>query len=532
MHSEEAWAGLADAIEGADTRFRGLCNDVDSVQWDYLRDVISRNAGTRFGSLHGFSGIRTYADYRTSVRIGRYEEFAPFIDALTRGAQGELTADPVLFAETTGGSTSGAKIIPYTQRALDDFAAAMRPWFSSLIRDHGPLGGRIYFALSPVGRTGREKAGVLRLGAPKRFAYFGEAAPYLGELSVAPPELASLSSFETWSFATCLHLLAARDLSLVWVWSPTYFTELIRAIQRLKSPLLESLAAGCVYAGSVDGVSCPAADPERAAQLDGLIGHESLDTAAIWPQLKLISCWTDASSAPFAAELRTLFPNVYIQPKGLMLTEGAVTVPIGREFGAPLAIESGFFEFIEGESVRRAGELEFGHTYRVVITNQSGFYRYDTGDRVEVVGFMGRTPRLVFKGRSGLTTDLCGEKLTEDFVLSCLKISFGETNVFGFLVACATPHPHYALCVDEALDGGRLVAIAQEIERQLCRNPQYAYARRLGQLSPLQVLSVDRLFPRYRDWAVSQGRSIGVVKAPVLMREMPEPLAGVLKPYA
>jgi hypothetical protein len=532
VRTDAVWAALTRTCGDADIRFAARCENPEQAQTDYLRELLSLNAETAFGLAYGFAKIADYSDYAEAVPISSYEGFAPFIRSLERGDECVLTAEAVTFVEQTGGSTGGSKIVPYTARALEDYAKAMSPWLSRLIRERGLRRGRIYFALSPAARTGEERIGVLRLGSPEAFAYFGNAAPLLAQLSIAPPELAQLTDFEAWSFATCLHFLAARDLALIWVWSPTYLTELIRAIQRMKPLLLDALACGRtgVWEAALADVPIPPADAGRAAALDRLFGERAIDTAAIWPHLDTISCWMDASSAPFAAELQTLFPAVNFQPKGLMLTEGAMTFPFGDAPGAPLALDSGFFEFMSADRVFRAWELVRGATYRVVLSNHSGFYRYDTGDLVEAVGFTGRTPRLVFKGRAGLTSDLCGEKLTEEFVLFCVRAVIGA-SAFAFLAACKKPHPHYALCVDKTLDAARLCEIADGMETELSRNPQYAYARRLRQLSPLEIRVADNLFARYREWAIAEGRSIGALKAPALLRGIPHALEQHLEAF-
>jgi hypothetical protein len=236
----------------------------------------------------------------------------------------------------------------------------------------------------------------------------------------------------------------------------------------------------------------------------------------------------DGSSASFAAELRRLFPGVWFQAKGLMSTEGAVTVPFGEGKGSPLAVDSGFFEFVDGECVLPAWDLEHGRTYRVLLSNRFGLYRYDTADLVEVVGFTAQAPRLVFKGRAGLATDFCGEKLTEEFVLSCMQAASDGPPLFAILAPSSEPHPHYVLYVDRETDTLRLAAFADRLELQLRRNPQYAYARHLGQLSPLEIRVAGRLFERYRAWATSSGRSIAGLKAPALLPALPEALQAVL----
>ena len=118
---------------------------------------------------------------------------------------------------------------------------------------------------------------------------------------------------------------------MIWVWSPTYLTELVRAMLRLKPALIEAIGGGIPeqYKTAIATVPLPPHDPARAVELDSLISDTMINTRAIWPALDTISCWMDATSAPFAAELKELFPDIWFQAKGLMLTEGAVTVPFG-----------------------------------------------------------------------------------------------------------------------------------------------------------------------------------------------------------
>ena len=152
-------------------------------------------------------------------------------------------------------------------------------------------------------------------------------------------------------------------------------------------------------------------------------------------------------------------------------------------------------------------------------------YRYDTADLVEVVGFTAQTPRLVFKGRAGLATDLCGEKLTEEFVLSCMQAAYEGQPIFAILAPSPKPHPHYVLYAN---DDVRIAEFSGRLEAQLRRNPQYAYARHLGQLSPLEIRVARGLFERYRAWATSSGRSIAGLKAPALLSALPAGLQAAL----
>ena len=75
-----------------------------------------------------------------------------------------------------------------------------------------------------------------------------------------------------------------------------------------------------------------------------------------------------------------------------------------------LAPDSCFFEFIEYDQfvdndnylpnkTLLIDELEDGKEYEMIITNQSGFYRYLTGDVIKVVGFYNESPIIEFKFR-------------------------------------------------------------------------------------------------------------------------------------
>ena len=143
----------------------------------------------------------------------------------------------------------------------------------------------------------------------------------------------------------------------------------------------------------------------------------------IWPKLALISCWADAGAGGYYEALQSLLPTVEIQPKGLLATEGCVSLPLLGRPGAALALRSHFFEFQPVDAphdIRLAHELEPGGRYRVILTTGGGLYRYELRDEVEVVGFANRCPLLRFLGKSDCIGDLVGEKLSEPHVRAVL----------------------------------------------------------------------------------------------------------------
>ena len=176
MRNQDTWHNLTETCHGAEAHFLRQSANLEVVQRDFLRGLLAENAETKFGKAHGFASIANYDDYAACLPICSYEVYRPYIEAALGGAPSQLTTAQPLFVETTGGSTSGAKTIPYTQGALDGYWSAMRPWLANVIRRQSLQKGRVYFALSPAGRKRGQRMGVIPLGSPSPFAYFGSAA--------------------------------------------------------------------------------------------------------------------------------------------------------------------------------------------------------------------------------------------------------------------------------------------------------------------------------------------------------------------
>ncbi len=241
------------------------------------------------------------------------------------------------------------------------------------------------------------------------------------------------------------------------------------------------------------------------------------DTSRIWPHLRHISCWGDAHAARSLTDVKRLFPGATIQEKGLVATEGIVTIPIdGRH---PLALRSHFYEFIDDAGrILPAWEVREGQAYTVLITTGGGLYRYQLRDRVEVSGFLRTTPCLHFVGKADRVSDLFGEKLSEVFVSDVLQQLLGQAGESTF--AMLAPHradraTRYELYVHR--DGPAAAATEVRLEQALCDNPHYRLCRELGQLDAATIVPVDAdAQARFLERLRAQGRRLGDIKPAAL----------------
>lgn len=486
-------------LAAAHRRFQAAAAQPAAVQARILQQILQHNAGSRFGRQHGFAGMAGYADFARRVPLRRYEDYRADIEALAEGGSGLLTAEPVIQFEETGGSSGGAKLIPYTPSLLAAFRRGVLPWLADLWQQRPQaFAGRLFFIISPAGRR-RHTAGGTPVGSGNDLAYFGEeTGAALAAQTLFQPELTRALSAEAWQWHSARLLLSAADLSLISAWSPTLLLAVFRTLAAEQDSLIASLP-------------CPA----RRRTAERALGGNTFDARLLWPQLDTVSCWCSHTAAAPAARLQALLPQAQIQGKGLLATEAVSSLPFSGSPQPLLAVNSHFYEFAaDNGSVLPAHQLRAGHSYRLIVTTQGGLYRYDTGDEVAVHGLSGALPQLEFIGRGHLSSDLCGEKLSEAFVRRAMLAVSKRLPEHALLQGVAAQTPYYRLLLaTPAPDAAQLAA---RLDEALAANPQYAYARRIGQLAPLTAVCL----PDPHAYAATLHRAeqrLGTRKIPLLL---------------
>lgn len=497
-----AWMGKC-AGEGA--AFLRAARNVAAAQRAVLMGILSANRQSHFAMAHGFDRIRDPRGYQDRVPLSTQENLAAAVDRIAAGEPNVLTSEPVSLLEPTSGTIGGEKLIPYTASLRRQFQRGVAAWIADLFRNRpGVRLGRAYWSISPALGPPRHTSGGIPIGFPDDAAYLGRLEQWaLRYLLAVPSVVARLPDVTTARYATLRFLLAASDLSLVSVWNPTFLTALLRPLPDWLDRLRADLQDGTCRPPTPLPPPCQEMlrpwlrpQPKRADRVRSVLrSGPSLPECVrqLWPRLTLISCWADAAAERFVPELHQLFPGIEIQPKGLVATEGFVSLPLVGQEGAALAVRCHFFEFEEIDAptsrCRLAHELNHGGRYRVVLTTGGGLYRYPLRDEVEVVGFFRQCPLLRFMGKSDRSSDLVGEKLAEGHVRTVLDRLFSATRLsprFALLVPVLDRPPRYRLY----LQGARRDSsphLAADLQAGLEENPYYRHAVAFGQLAPAEV---------------------------------------------
>lgn len=493
---EAAWHALQAAARVEGEAFAAALAAPRAAQLEQLTCIIAANRDCAFGRAHDFAAIADWDGWRAKVPIQTDLDLAPDIAATAADGAPRLTCEAPLAFERTGGSAGGAKLVAYNAALLAAFRSATLVWLDGVFTRFPVITqGRFYATISPATRAPETTASGLPIGLGSDAAYLGEdlAGHFLALLAV-PPTLGLIPDPDEWRIATLAALIAAEDLTFISLWSPTFLLALIDALPQ-----------------SADAVAARLAPPARA-RLSAALAQGGIDTVQLWPMLACISCWTDGASAAFAQSLASRFPHAAIDPKGVLATEAPITLSYGPSARRVPALSQCFTEFIDQDGAAHLCEmLVAGQTYRAVITTPGGLYRYDIGDLFMCSAVTGGVPELEFVGRARLTCDLVGEKLEDGFV----------ARVLAGLPAVLAPRGDaagYDLLIDAS--HGAPINLAA-IERGLNANPQYAYARKIGQLAPLAIRKINNLPGTLIASGIAAGRMMGDIKTSGLI---PAPL--------
>lgn len=501
-----------------DRAFLRALHDPQKAQDRILRDILRANATTHFGKIQGFDAVDGTEAFQARVPVNQYDDLQPWIQQMLDGTPNVLTSEPVLMFEKTGGSTGVNKYIPYTASLLGQISNATRPWIRDLYRQHAPLLDTTqYWSVSPGIKKQEYSAGGVPIGLEDDTEYFDALSRWaIKRILSVPNQIGHINDWEAWRQETAISLLNDERLGLISVWSPTFLTVLSQYIVAHGESLCHTLAL------------------PRARKLHAIL--ERSDGAVVpieqmWPRLSLISCWTDGESRAFVGALRQFFPGTPIQGKGLMATEGVVSIPYGQvatssemdASGSPLAVTSHFLEFIDlNDTAARpcvASGLKVGGRYSPLLTTAGGLYRYHLKDVIECVGYLHATPLVSFRGKLDRVSDIAGEKLHVAQVNTALVAATEASGLrpeFVMLSPSRGARPGYCLFIESTASDTQLRHYSSIVETSLAASHHYAYCRSLAQLAPLEFRRVSHGWLTYQAALVNAGHSLGAIKPTVL----------------
>jgi hypothetical protein len=423
---------VADIHASREALERGL-DDPLASQWAFLDRLLKSRANTVIGRELGLGSIRSIDDFRASVPIHEYERVAPYVQRVAAGEPDVLFPGTAVHFTRTTGTTGVPKDIPLGREYRDDVLAAIGPFFSELERAYpGCLAHGLTF--SGTFSEDRTPAGVA-IGQPTGAARCVFAT--VGIFDWAPEPVFAVKDFMLRYYAL-LYWALNRDVRLLGVLSPSLATTFFTKGEELHEPLIADLEDGAFRRGpaGIDELReqiaavapLPGPNPDAARRLrDTMAKHRRFMPREIWPNLRVVSAWMHEGGRNHLDQLLALCPGVDLWPMHTGSSESALFVPLKQDWrgGVPTLLST-FHEFYpedaepEPQNFIPLDKLELGATYRVLLTNGRGMFRYPITDVYRVERHYRGVPVLEFSHRHG-GVSLVGEKLVEADVVKAMK---------------------------------------------------------------------------------------------------------------
>ncbi len=464
----------------------------NEVQEELLMSLLRTAENTAFGRQYDFGSVRTYNTFAERVPVSSYEELEPMIEQTRRGAQNVFWPSTIkFFAKSSGTTNAKSKFIPVSSEALEDCHYKAGKDLLCLYLNNNE-NSQLF--------TGKS----LRLGGSKQLyednnTFFGDLSailidnmPIWAEFSSTPSNKTSLmSEWETKLPAIVKETITENVTSFAGV--PSWMLVLMNRIleETGKTNLLE-----------------------------------------IWPNIE-VYFHGGVSFEPYREQYKKIIPKsdfryyeIYNASEGFFAiqdTNDSNELLLMLDYGI-------FYEFIPMDTfgtmhqkVIRLAEVEVNKNYAVVITTNSGLWRYLIGDTVR---FTSINPyRIKITGRTRHHINVFGEELMVENTDSAIARACEATGaeVIDYTVAPVfmegkekgahewivefKVHPqdpeHFRSTLDEALQ-----ALNSDYEAKRYNNMT---------LNPL-VLNVARKDLFY-DWLKAQDKLGGQHKIPRLSNE-------------
>ena len=488
--------------------FDSLAEDPWASQKNHLFKILQENAATEYGKKYNFSTIVSESEFQKQVPITTYQDLEPFVERILEGRRNVLTAEMPFMFNVTSGTTGKPKYIPVNSLIKKRTARLMDQWLYRCLLDHPSFLDKYSLSITSSAMEGRVASGI-PYGSSSGLIYRNLPRVMRGSY-VLPFIIGDIKNYELRYYAMA-RLALEKDVSVAVTPNPTTLKKVAETGIKHQDEIIRSINAGRLFTnlkfeldqGDSEIVALINAslnkNPTRSHTLESTVQDKGeLLPLYCWPSLKLIGCWLGGSVGYQAENLSMYYGDVPKRDIGHLASEGGITLPI--EDNTPsgiLALQNNYYEFISEESssspdpeVLRAHELEQGRYYKVILTNESGLYRYDINDTVKVDDFYKCTPVLSFIRKTNDVLNLTGEKLhVNQFIMAMEKISQKfSVPILQFRAVSNSADMRYDICLAlgrevsaETLSSSVIPAIDSCLSGM---NIEYEQKRKSGRLNP------------------------------------------------
>lgn len=368
----------------------------NEVQEELLFQLIDKAKYTEYGRIHDFKTIKTYRQFAARVPIVTYEDIFEKIEQSRRGVHNIFWPTPIkMFAKSSGTTNAKSKFIPLSEEALEDNHYAASKDLLCLYLNNNE-GSKLF--------TGKG----LRLGGSKDI--FENNGTSYGDLSAL-----LIDNMPLWaSFSST----PGSSTSLMGDWE----TKMPAIIDETIPQNVTSLAGVPSW---------------MLVLLNAILERtKSNNVLDIWPDLE-VYFHGGVSFNPYVTQYEKLIPKktfkyyeIYNASEGFFAvqdTNDSKDLLLMLNYGI-------FYEFIPMDTLGQVddkavslSEVELNKNYALVITTNSGLWRYKIGDTIRFTSL--KPYRIRVSGRTKHHINVFGEELIIENAEEALKNAAREHHV-------------------------------------------------------------------------------------------------------
>ena len=437
-----------------------------------LLKILKENKNTEYGKLYDFSNIKSIEEFKEKVPFSHYDTYEPYIMRMIKNKERNLiTSYKVIQYAETSGSVGVQKKIPVTIKtmklhqkySIGRTKAMADKYYMETYGRHVPWEKGLNMVETELttaedGLPRGSVTGSVARRYKKLFKYFLE-----------PPEVISFP-IGGMNMNYMKARFALEEPRLVFFLSGfmTNFVDMLNYIKNNYKMICDDIENGTINNDVCSDASRPYVmkyvrkNPKRAEELRKIF-QEGFDTPIIprlWPNFAWACAIGTGGFSTYLEKFKKYSGDkaaidyfVYAASEGMF----AVATKMNEPKFYPIT-DSCFFEFLPADAPENAkdtltlDELEEGKEYEVIITNQSGFYRYRIGDVIKVIGKENKMPLITFAYRQGQLASIMGEKTTEEHLNEAVRRLAKKLGV---------DINDYALYLDTNKEPGRYVLLIE-----------------------------------------------------------------------
>lgn len=449
--------------------FSKSLSQIEESQYTVLKDIITRAAETAFGVEHKFDTITDIHSFRDQVPVRNFEEHRPYIDRIINGESDILFPGRPISYNMTSGTTAQPKFIPISQSYNRKFNRLNRIWYYSWMKEvPSVFNGRSLSAVSPA-VEGYCKDGI-SFGSLSGNSY--QNVPSILKTTFSSPyPVITIEDYGKKYYAMMRGALAC-DITCITCASPSNLLKLHETVLEHFEDMVNDIRYGTLRPDVLECIPAEnrreveqyyKADPSRADELEKLynIHGKELKLKHYFPNLLIVNTWKQGNFKRIIPQLEGMFPDsTAIRAMGYQASEARAGMVLFNDWDfSLLAHDSFFYEFIEENErgwanprFKMLHELEEGKRYYLYITNDSGLFRYDINDIIEVTGYYEGAPKIAFVQKGDGITNVTGEKLSEQQVIMATEYAAEKLklSIPFFMMYCSHEEMSYTKYVEFA----------------------------------------------------------------------------------